>query len=306
MARILIVDDAAMDRLLARRLLEKNPEYIIALAEDGAAALEQMQELVPDVVVTDLQMPRVDGLALVESIRRQFPYVPVVLMTAHGSEDIAAQALMAGAASYVPKSDLPSHLLDTVQHVLAAARTHRPSNDLLACLEARHFEFALDNDSRLIPPLVDTLQQMATVMGLVDDSGRVQLGMALEEALLQALYRGNLEISAGDAEELRHSLVSTGRDALAERCRTAPYDARKLFVSATITRDEGRFVIRHQGPSTALPAIVDTADPHEMHREQGRGWVLVNLFMDEVSRDEQSGELRLIKRRKSTINGRGR
>ncbi|MBL8825760.1 MAG: response regulator [Planctomycetaceae bacterium] len=306
MARILIVDDAAMDRLLARRLLEKNPEFIIALAEDGAAALEQIEELVPDAVVTDLQMPRVDGLALVESIRRRFPYVPVILMTAHGSEDIAAQALMAGAASYVPKTDLPAHLLDTVQQVLAAARTHRPSHDLLACLDARHFEFQLDNDSRLIPPLVDTLQQAAISMQLVDESGRVQLGVALEEALLQALFRGNLEISADDADELRHSLVSTGRDALADRCRTAPFDARKLLVSATITREEGRFVIRHQGPSAALPPLVDSSDPHAMQREQGRGWVLVSLFMDEVTCDEHGGELRLIKRRKTNTNGRGR
>lgn len=306
MARILIVDDAAMDRLLARRLLEKNPEFIIAQAEDGAAALLQMEELVPDAVVTDLQMPRVDGLELVETIRRKYPYVPVVLMTAHGSEDIAARALMAGAASYVPKVDLPSYLLDTVVNVLDAARTHRPSRDLLACMDTRHLEFQLDNDSRLIPPLVDKLQRASVNIGLVDEVGRVQLGVALEEAMLQALYRGNLEISTTDAEELRHSLVSTGRDSLAERCRTAPFDSRRLLVSAVITRDEGRFVIRHQGPSAALPPLADPSDVSQMNCEHERGWVLMSMFMDEVSRDDSGNELRLIKRRKVLANGRGR
>lgn len=306
MARILIVDDAAMDRLLARRLLEKNPEFIVVQAVDGASALEQMDELAPDAVVTDLQMPRVNGLELVETIRRKYPYVPVVLMTAHGSEDVAARALMAGAASYVPKSELPNHLLETVQSVLAAARVQRPTSDLLACLDCVRVEYRLDNDSRLIAPLVDKLQQAAVEIGLVDDAERVPLAVALEETLLNALFRGNLEISRDEAEHQRHALVTLGVDAISERARTAPYEARRLHISATLTRDEGRFVVRHEGPGDALPELPDLADLSNMNREHDRGWVLVGMFMDEVHRDPTGHELSLIKRRKALQLGRDR
>ena len=57
----------------------------------------------PAVVLTDLQMPGLDGLALVQEIREKYPRLPVILMTAHGSEDVAILALRAGATNYVPE-----------------------------------------------------------------------------------------------------------------------------------------------------------------------------------------------------------
>ena len=60
----------------------------------------------PDIVVSDLQMPEMDGLELVETIRREHPGLPVILMTAHGSEETAIQALRKGATNYVAKRNL--------------------------------------------------------------------------------------------------------------------------------------------------------------------------------------------------------
>ena len=84
-------------------------------------ALESMQRGMPDVVICDLQMPEMNGLELVEAVTREFPAIPVILMTARGSEEIAAEALRKGAASYVPKSRLADNLYDTVNRILAAA-----------------------------------------------------------------------------------------------------------------------------------------------------------------------------------------
>ena len=83
----------------------------------GASTLK---ERLPDLIVTDLQMPRMDGLALVEAVRSDHPSVPVVLITAHGSEDIAAKA-RSGAASYVPKRHLAQDLAAVVTHIIAMA-----------------------------------------------------------------------------------------------------------------------------------------------------------------------------------------
>src|SRR5688572_5277872 len=100
MATILVVDDCLTDRRRAGGLLRR-AGYEVAYAGDGREALEQVAAHPPDAVVTDLQMPELDGLGLVTAIARDHPLVPVVVVTSQGSETAAVQALQAGAASYV-------------------------------------------------------------------------------------------------------------------------------------------------------------------------------------------------------------
>src|SRR5262245_50461880 len=116
---VLVVDDSPVDRALVQGVLEKQLHAVVHTVENGAAALDSIATVWPDVVLTDLQMPELDGLALVEAIRRDYPFIPAILMTAHGSEETALAALRAGAASYVNKRNLASRLIETVQDVLA-------------------------------------------------------------------------------------------------------------------------------------------------------------------------------------------
>src|SRR5579863_3447444 len=133
MPNVLIVDDAPMDRFLAGSLLEAHTDLTAVYAEDGKEGLEAMRLQVPDLVLTDMQMPQMNGLELVEAVRRSFSYVPVILMTAHGSEEIAVQALRSGAASYVPKKNLAHDLVETVERVLAVSRAGRNHHRLWEC-----------------------------------------------------------------------------------------------------------------------------------------------------------------------------
>src|SRR5207245_6705010 len=101
--------------LPARVLYAGNSTEALALLEQESLGL----------VLTDLQRGEADGLGLIETIYRQHPLVPVILLTAHGNEEIAVQALRRGAASYVAKRNLARDLAGTVEKVLAAARVDR-------------------------------------------------------------------------------------------------------------------------------------------------------------------------------------
>src|SRR5690606_34954726 len=133
-------------------------------AEDGQQALDKLCSMRPDVVLTDIQMPGRGGLELVAAVRVRHPGVPVILMTGHGSETLAVEALQRGAANYIPKVQLGERLIETIDEAIALVRSDRTYERLIACLRDCRFEFELDNDPALIDPLVDLVQQMTSGM----------------------------------------------------------------------------------------------------------------------------------------------
>ena len=90
---VLVVDDSEVDRRLVGGLLPKELDWLVEFAENGEQALEKMAESVPDVVITDMMMPVMDGMELVTNIHVDFPNVPVILITGHGNEALAVEAL---------------------------------------------------------------------------------------------------------------------------------------------------------------------------------------------------------------------
>jgi CheY-like chemotaxis protein len=289
MTTVLIVDDAEMDRRLAGRLLEEDDQIHLAFANNGEEALLRVAQEPPDVVVTDLQMPQMDGLTLVTQLRLHYPKTAVVLMTAHGSELIAAQALEQGAASYVPKDQLAEKLLDTVQDIAALAQADRTYERLIDCSRSTQFEFELENDPELVKPLVALVQQMVAGMGLWDATGQLQLGVALEQAVLNSIFHGNLELSS---DMLRQAGAT--RDALiAQRRAEPPYRDRKVFVHVLVSREEARMVVRDQGAGFPVEKIFPTEGVDQVGR---RGLVLMRSFTDSVQFNASGNEVTLVKR----------
>jgi CheY-like chemotaxis protein len=196
MPTVLVVDDSAVDRERVKGLLRASPELTVEFASNGAGALQRVAEVPPDLVVTDLMMPEMDGLELVARMVSQYPLIPVILMTGRGNEQIAVQALQAGASSYVPKRSLASLLLETIHHVLEAAQEVRSEIRLMNCLTRTEAFFSLANDVTMISPLVNYVHRTVRAIGLCDEAGAVRVCVALEEAITNAMFHGNLEISS--------------------------------------------------------------------------------------------------------------
>jgi len=305
MTDVLVVDDSPVDHALVEELLAKEPDYKIEHAENGVLALARMKESPPDIVLTDLQMPVMDGLEFVTAARDFHPDVPVILMTAHGSESLALEALERGAASYVPKSQLVDTLLPAVKQVLSLARAGRSHQRLIECLTLTEFAFSLENDLSLVNALVDLLQTMVGGVGLCDPAGRLRVGMALEQALHNALYWGNLEITLDDIEEAREQLILGKSFDLFEHRRTEmPYRDRRVHVHARIGPEEAKFVVRDEGHGFDVVAVPSSNRSGDLEKEGGRGLVLMRAFMDEVAYNDVGNEVTMIKRRDpAVVNG---
>jgi CheY-like chemotaxis protein len=298
MTTVLVVDDSAVDRRLVGGLLEKDSELTLQYAVDGADAMAKIEEAAPDLVVTDLVMPEMDGLTLVATVRNRFSLVPVILMTSKGSEELAVQALQAGAASYVPKHTLSTRLADTVRNVLAISNRKRSHSRLMGSMTHSNCSFELENDSALIGPLISYVQEDCAHLNLYDDSEGTRVGVALEEALANALYHGNLEVDS----ELRESDDSSYWKLAEERSKIEPYKNRRIHVDVELSRDEAVISIGDEGPGFDPSKLPDPTDPANLEMASGRGILLMRTFMSAVRYNEAGNVVTLIKRRNAAAD----
>jgi CheY-like chemotaxis protein/anti-sigma regulatory factor (Ser/Thr protein kinase) len=290
---VLVVDDSAIDRHLAGAIVQKLEGWKATFAGNGVEALASLKVEQPDLVLTDMLMPEMDGLELVTAIRSQYPLLPVILMTAHGSEDIAIQALQRGAASYVPKKSLARDLNETMESVLALATSTRKQQLILDSLHRHEIEFLVDNDVVLVPPLVSHLEESIVKMKLCEPAGLILLGVALHEALTNAIFHGNLELSSAlkEADEKKYYALA------AERRRQEPYASRRVRVTATLTRPELMFVVADEGPGFDPSLLPDPTDPSNLERVSGRGLLLIQTFMDHVEHNDKGNVITMVKHR---------
>lgn len=292
MARILVVDDDPQDREMARRCLEAVSETVEVLyAVDGQEAVASMERARPDVVLTDLRMPEMDGLQLVHHIREHYPLVPVILMTARGSEQIAVDALAAGAASYVPKKDIKQELVETIEQVLDIYESHKSRAEILRYLGGRETRFEITNDIGLIMPLVAYFQDSLGRLGFGNEGLRTQIGIALMEAISNAMVRGNLEVGS----ELR----VTDRDAydqlIRERQEAEPYRSRRVSLIAEESVGRVAFRVEDQGPGFDPATVPDPTSPENLLAVSGRGIMLMRTFMDSVEFSGPGNVVTLVK-----------
>jgi CheY-like chemotaxis protein/anti-sigma regulatory factor (Ser/Thr protein kinase) len=290
---ILVADDSLLEQRYVGRILAQQGGWRVTFARNGEEALEAVTKAPPNLVLTDMNMPRMDGLTLVEKVREQFPLVPVVLMTGSGSERVAVAALKAGAADYVPKQALAHDLIPVLERVLSVGQAEHRRFRVLQGMTRRSSQFVLENDPALVPPLVSQFREDLIEMGLCDLTGATRAGIALEEALLNAVYHGNLEVSSDlrqNGDEAFHHLAR-------ERRTVEPYAARRVRVTARLTATSATFVVTDQGPGFDVSKIPDPTHPDFLDKPSGRGVLLMRTFMDEVRYSATGNRVTLVKRR---------
>ena len=267
-------------------------DWQIEFAEDGTQALEWIRSrpnALPDLIITDMQMPRMNGLDLVHEVRQQFPQVPVLVITSEGSEDYAMEALRAGATSYSPKSMVRSDLQRTVAQILDMAAYMRYTHDTQKLPAPKSVAFVLENETTLIGPAIEHMQG-----NLPDwsERDRWQFAMAIDEALLNAMHHGNLEVSS----ELRDSdNEEKYYDTIRDRKQKSPYCHRRVRVEAEFSNQHICVQISDDGKGFDTTAIADPTNESNLHRVSGRGLFLIRSFMDQVSHNQAGNQITMTK-----------
>lgn len=289
--KVMIVDDNPMDRRFAGACVEA-AGMTTTYAENGKDALAKLDVETPDVVLTDLDMPEMDGLALVRQLQKRDPTLPVILMTAKGSEEIATEALKAGAASYVPKRNFQQGIQDALSIVAESSRARQKRQAVFEYMTETESKFVLGNNHDATSALVGYFMDALRMMRICPEGDLVRVGTALSEALVNAIDHGNLELNSkmreGDTGGAYQELGS-------QRKQQEPYSNRKVYVACQMSPDEAVFSIRDEGPGFDPSTLPDPSDPENLMRPHGRGLMLIRTFMDKVTFNESGNEIRMHK-----------
>lgn len=290
--KILVVEDSPTQAVKIRFLLEE-AGYEVEQVVDGAIALSVMETAEPDIVLTDMHMPNLNGLELVEAIRRDYESVPVILMTADGSESLAATALRKGAASYIPKTHLQDELLPTLESVAERLEQRQSRNRIHEVLCESRAKYVIGNDHNLAASLIQHFEAQLRGMGYSDENALLRIMLALKEAVVNAIDHGNLELDSNLRDEPGGLYYDLGQ----QRRGESPYREREVTMTADLSPERAVFTICDCGPGFDPSTIPDPTDPENLVRAHGRGLMLIHTFMDEVKHNESGNEITMIKHR---------
>ncbi|MCB0461805.1 MAG: sigma-54 dependent transcriptional regulator [Flavobacteriaceae bacterium] len=160
MSKILVIEDeAAIRRVLTKILSEESDTYQVDEAEDGLSGLEKIKNDDYDLILCDIKMPKMDGVEVLEAIKKIKPEIPVVMISGHGDLDTAVNTMRLGAFDYISKPPDLNRLLNTVRNALDKKELV-VENKLLKKKVSKNYEMV--GESKAISHIKDIIEKVAS------------------------------------------------------------------------------------------------------------------------------------------------
>ena len=187
--KVLIVEDDVPSRGFIKDTVE-SPGFETHVAENGLIGLEVFKKINPHLVLSDIKMPEMDGLQLLEEIRKLSPSVIVVMVTAFGCEEYAMKAMELRANNYLKKPVRHAELLPLLKKYASLIDKPAELEKQPDLNKKTTFTIKLESDVEKVPGMVDWLMKVAEKS--LDESGRLGAKLGLLELLNNAIKHGNL------------------------------------------------------------------------------------------------------------------
>ena len=133
--KILVIDDEMDMLMMLRMLIEENTEHRVETTNNPSEALQRLNSESFDLVITDLKMPGIDGMELFAEIRKTVPHLPVILITAYGSQEVADEAIREGISDFITKPFKKDRILFSIQRSLELSRLRQENEKLKGKLD---------------------------------------------------------------------------------------------------------------------------------------------------------------------------
>ncbi|MFC5046474.1 sigma-54-dependent transcriptional regulator [Aquimarina hainanensis] len=159
MAKILVIEDeAAIRRVLVKILSEESDKYIVSEAEDGLLGIEKIKAEDFDLILCDIKMPKMDGVEVLEAVKKIKPEIPMIMISGHGDLDTAVNTMRLGAFDYISKPPDLNRLLNTVRNAVDRKELVA-ENKMLKKKVSKNYEMI--GDSKAITDIKNMIEKVA-------------------------------------------------------------------------------------------------------------------------------------------------
>lgn len=294
--KILIVDDEEQIIDVLKQNFEKRG-YSCEWAYNGEEALTKIITSKPDMLVTDIKMPKMDGLTLIERIKSEGIELPVVVITAFFDIDNAIKALRLGAVNFFKKPFDFQSIYDTIFKIQKLKLSKAEKEHAMEYLETGRMRFIIPSDIDLIDGVSSYIADRAVDIGIVPGKQKFYTQLAIDEAISNAILHGNLRIQEVTAEEAGEKT----RDAIYnERRRSPEFADKKVFIEAKVDAQKLEVMIEDEGPGFDYSGLPNPTENENAFLYHGRGIFVIRNIMDDVVFNENGNCITLIKYKQSS------
>jgi DNA-binding NtrC family response regulator len=190
--RILVVDDEKDMLALLKRIMSEETDYEVVTEVDPVKALEQFKANQFDLVITDLKMPKMDGITLLDAVKKINPDVSVIILTAYATIETAVEAIRKGAYDYVTKPFKRERIVVTIAKVMQWQKMVRENLSLRQALAGKDTSPLLVGSTPVMKQLLERIRQVAPTMATVLITGASGTG---KELVARAIHQYSLRSS---------------------------------------------------------------------------------------------------------------
>ncbi|MDO9529536.1 MAG: sigma-54 dependent transcriptional regulator [Syntrophales bacterium] len=273
MRRILVVDDELNMRLVLKAMLKKE-NYEVATASNGLKALDILATSDVAVIVTDLKMPGLDGMGLLEKTVRDYPSIPVIIITAHGTIDTAVDALKKGAFDYITK---PFEQDDLKNVINKAFKTRMFSEDEVVLSPDEIDRYEIIGYGKGMTEIFDTIKKVAPSTTTILITGETGTG---KELIANAIHR--------NSPRKNNPLIKINCSAISENLiESELFGYEKGAFTGAVSRKPGRLELAHKGilfldevgdiPKEMQVKLLRVIQDHEFERVGGLQTIKVDV-----------------------------
>ncbi|OQY04505.1 MAG: hypothetical protein B6I20_02960 [Bacteroidetes bacterium 4572_117] len=275
--KVLVVEDDYGSREYLLNLVRLEG-YEVRAVENGEEGLAEYKSFDPDIIISDIQMPIMDGLQMLNIIRKDKSDTIFIITTAFGTEDYAIEALRLGANNYLKKPIKSQSLIKLLNKYKLLIESHKLAKKAEGKLLKKDLSLEFITNIKHIPSIISQL--IAEIDIKLDDSEITNIELGLDELITNSMEHGNLGISFN--EKVKASNDNTILELYDEKMKIPKFSRRKLKVRYKLRPKFCEWVITDEGKGFDWRLIPDPTKGAQLMELNGRGIFITHFLFDEM------------------------